>query len=115
MRKLSVIIIVILLVPIIAISQQQDKKNKQDQQSPQKKQDPVDDGDVIKLDAKLVNILFSAQDKQNHYINDLQQKDIEILEDGIAQEIFTFKRETDLPLTIAILVDVSGSEQQVIP
>ena len=60
-------------------------------------------------------MLFSVQDKQNRYLNDLKQEDIQVLENGQPQDIFTFKRELDLPLTMAILVDVSGSEQFTLP
>ncbi|MBI1762846.1 MAG: VWA domain-containing protein, partial [Acidobacteria bacterium] len=55
------------------------------------------------------------QDKQNRYINDVAQEEITVLEDGKPQQIFTFKREFDLPLTMAILVDVSGSERFMLP
>lgn len=118
MKQYKVLIVassLILALSISAISQQQSKTTKQDPPPQKKQQDPIDDDQVLKLGTKLVNILFSAQDKQNRYFNDLQQTDVEIFEDGKPQEIFTFKRETDLPLTIAILVDVSGSEEQTIP
>jgi len=96
---------------------QQDKKPSQQKQDP-KKQDPQkkpDDVDTIKIGTQLVNILFSVQDKQNRYINDLKQEEVEILENGQPQQIFAFKKEFDLPLTMAILVDVSGSEQYTLP
>src|SRR5262245_18500169 len=93
------------------------KEKKQGQTKPQDKKPPekVDEDQTIKLDTKLVNVLFSVQDKQNHYINDLKQEDVEILENGQAQQIFTFKREFDLPLTLALQIDVSGSEQYTLP
>ncbi len=93
----------------------QDPKKGDAKQDP-KKQDPKpDDVDTIKLGTQLVNLLFAVQDKQNRYINDIKQEDITLLEDGKPQQIFTFKKELDLPLTMAILVDVSGSEQYTIP
>jgi Ca-activated chloride channel homolog len=97
-------------------SAQQDK-NKQQPQPQQKPQDPKkpDEDQVIKLGTQLVNVLFSVQDKQNRYLNELKQEDIDVLENGQPQQIFTFKRELDLPLTMAILVDVSGSEQYTLP
>src|SRR5262245_43055195 len=72
-------------------------------------------GPTIRLGTELVNVLFSAIDKQNRYITDLTMRDITVLEDGKSQNIFTFKREQDLPLTIAILVDVSRSVLPVLP
>ena len=98
---------------------QEQKKGEQKKGAPKqdpKPQDPKpDDVGTIKLDTQLVNLLFAVQDKQNRYINDLKQEDITLLEDGKPQQIFTFKKEFDLPLTMAILVDVSGSEQYVLP
>jgi VWFA-related protein len=103
-----------------AVAQQNNKQgNGQDQKKPQQqKQDPQqkkDDEMTLKFGSKLVNVLFSVQDKQNRYLNDLKQEDIQILENGQVQDIFTFKRELDLPLTMAILVDVSGSERFTLP
>ncbi len=72
-------------------------------------------GTTIRLGTQLVNVLFSVTDKQNRYVNDLAASDVKVLEDGKPQEIFTFKRESDLPLTMAILVDVSNSVVPVLP
>jgi Ca-activated chloride channel homolog len=101
--------------PQPSIAAQQEKK--QGQTKPQEKKPPekIDEDQTIKLDTKLVNVLFSVQDKQNRYITDLKQEDVEILENGQIQQIFTFKREFDLPLTLALLIDVSGSEQYTLP
>lgn len=89
---------------------QQDRKP-----APQKKAEDDTDQQPIRVGTQLVNVLFSVSDKQNRYINDLTKEDITILEDGKPQQIFTFKKETDLPLTMALLVDVSGSEKYVLP
>jgi len=96
-------------------NKQDQKKSQQQKQQPQKPQKPEQEEPTIKFGTKLVNVLFSVQDKQNHYINDLKQEDVQILENGQPQDIFTFKRELDLPLTMAILVDTSGSEEYMLP
>jgi Ca-activated chloride channel family protein len=98
-------------------AKQDQKKSQQQKQQPQQPQQPQQKEDelTLKFGAKLVNVLFSVQDKQNRYLNDLKQEDIQVLENGQPQDIFTFKRELDLPLTMAILVDVSGSEQLTLP
>ncbi len=88
------------------------KKGDEKQQQQKKKEDEVE---TIRVGTQLVNVLFAAQDKQNRYINDVAQEEITVLEDGKPQQIFTFKREFDLPLTMAILVDVSGSERYMLP
>ena len=95
-------------------AKQDQKKSQQQKQQPQQQQQKEDEL-TLKFGAKLVNVLFSVQDKQNRYLNDLKQEDIQVLENGQPQDIFTFKRELDLPLTMAILVDVSGSEQFTLP
>jgi VWFA-related protein len=97
------------------VTAQQDKKQEQKKSQDRKPPQKVDEEQTIKLGTQLVNVLFSVQDKQNRYINDVKQEDIEILENGQPQQIFTFKREFDLPLTLALLVDVSGSEQYTLP
>jgi VWFA-related protein len=70
--------------------------------------------DVIKVDVNVVNILTSVRDKRGALMPSLEQKDFTILEDGKPQEIKYFTRETDLPLTIGLLVDVSGSQRNLI-
>jgi VWFA-related protein len=68
----------------------------------------------IKVDVDLVNILTSVRDKRGALIPSLQKEDFTILEDGKAQPIKYFTKETDLPLTIGLLVDVSGSQRNLI-
>jgi VWFA-related protein len=65
--------------------------------------------DEVQLGAELVNVPFSVSDKKNRMIVDLKQEELQILEDGKPQEIFSFERLTETPLTIALLVDISGS------
>jgi Ca-activated chloride channel homolog len=69
------------------------------------------DEQVLKLGTQLVTVPFNVTDKHNRYINDLSKDDIEILEDNKPQEVFSFERQTDLPITIAMLIDISGSQQ----
>lgn len=73
------------------------------------------DIDVVRTETDLTNLLFTATDKNNRYLTMLQQGDIRLLEDGVPQTLFTFQRETDRPLSIAFLIDVSGSEEQTLP
>src|SRR5713101_7838590 len=73
------------------------------------------DVDVIRTETDLTNLLFTATDKNNRYLTTLQQSDIRVLEDGVPQTLFTFQRETDRPLAIAFLIDVSISEERTLP
>ena len=57
-----------------------------------------------------VNVLFIATDKHGKFVRDLNQSDFEILDDHKPpQSIVNFRRETDLPLHLGLLIDVSGS------
>jgi VWFA-related protein len=69
---------------------------------------------VIKVDVDLVNILCSVRDKDGRYINTLNKEDFTVLENGKQQELRYFTRESDLPLTIGLLVDVSKSQENLI-
>ena len=64
---------------------------------------------AIKVDVDLVNVLCNVYDKRGALVNDLTQEDFEVREDGKPQQLRYFARETNLPLTVALLVDVSGS------
>jgi VWFA-related protein len=82
------------------------------QKSPQK---PADDGLAsIKVDVDVVSVLTSVRDKKGTLIPNLSKEDFTILEDGKPQPIKYFSRETDLPLTLGLLVDVSGSQRNLI-
>jgi VWFA-related protein len=67
-------------------------------------QEPVFRGGV-----ELVDLLVSVRDEKGALAAKLDQSEFRILEDGVEQEIRRFSRETDLPLTIGMLVDLSGS------
>jgi Ca-activated chloride channel homolog len=57
-----------------------------------------------------VNVLFIATDKHGRFVRDLNEEDFAILDDHKPpQSILNFKRETDLPLHLGLLIDVSGS------
>ena len=57
-----------------------------------------------------VEISFTALDKEKHFVTTLQKEDIRILENEVPQEIVAFKKESDLPLSLAILIDTSPSQ-----
>jgi VWFA-related protein len=74
-----------------------------------------DDGDVVRVETDLTNILFTAVDKQKRFVTTLKQEDIRVTEDGQPQEVFAFYRQTDLPLSLAIVIDTSASEERTLP
>jgi Ca-activated chloride channel family protein len=69
------------------------------------------DNDPIQLSTDVVNVLFSVTDPQNRFIDDIDQPDVLITENGQQQEVFSFKKETNLPLVCAIVIDVSSSQE----
>jgi VWFA-related protein len=75
---------------------------------------PPDELPSITVDVDVVSILASVRDKRGALVPNLQKDDFTILEEGKAQAIKYFTRETDLPLTIGLLVDVSGSQRNLI-
>jgi Ca-activated chloride channel homolog len=78
-------------------------------------QTPANQEEVIRTETDLTNLLFTATDKNNRYFTTLQQGDVRVLEDGVPQTLFTFQRETDRPLSLAFLIDVSISEERTLP
>ena len=77
---------------------------------------PVDIGNVqtLKVNVNLVNLYLSARDK-NGFITNLHKDDCPLLEDKVPQTIKNFTQEKNLPLTIGILLDTSGSQMNVLP
>src|SRR5262249_18942848 len=86
-----------------------------DQKPHDKDEDVMVNDEPVSLKADLVNLLFTAVDNNNRVISDIRQDEITVLEDGRPQQLFTFKRETTLPINIAILMDLSGSQEYTFP
>jgi VWFA-related protein len=68
---------------------------------------PVED--LITVDVDLVNIYFTVCNRKGHLIADLSRERFAIFEDGHPQVITHFSRQTDVPLTVVLLIDTSGS------
>ena len=83
-------------------------------QKPAPQPPPEEETPVIRVDVELVNLFFSARDRKGGYVRGLEAQDFEVYEDGKRQEIKFFARETDLPLTLGLLVDVSRSQERLI-
>jgi Ca-activated chloride channel homolog len=91
---------------------QAQQQNKQQPAPPAEAQEP---DEPVEIGAELVTVPFSISDKKNTLIIDVKKEEVQILEDGKAQEIFSFERLTETPITIALLVDVSGSLVEGLP
>lgn len=69
---------------------------------------------TIQVEVNVVNILAAVRNKAGGLVNNLSKDDFNLLEDGKEQTIKYFTRETDVPLTIGLLVDVSASQRNLI-
>jgi Ca-activated chloride channel homolog len=65
----------------------------------------------LRVDVNLVNIAFSVHDAGGLRAADLNKDDFEVLEDGVPQKISFFARSADVPLSLALIGDVSGSQE----
>ena len=66
----------------------------------------------IKVDVSLVNVAFIVRDRSGALAGNLTKDDIEVLEDGVPQEVRFFGRSADLPLRLALIMDVSSSQDK---
>ena len=83
---------------------------------PQSKKPPNSEETMpsIKVDVDVVNILCSVRNKAGGLVGNLSKDDFTLFEDGKPQTIKYYTRETDLPLTIGLLIDISGSQARLI-
>ncbi len=62
----------------------------------------------------MVNVFATVRDKEGQIVRDLTKDDFELQEDGRPQTIRYFAKQSDLPLTLGLLVDTSGSERRML-
>jgi len=77
---------------------------------------PSDDQSVetLKVNVEIVQLFFNVKDKHGALIPSLTKDTFDVFEDGKPQVIKYFKAESDLPLTLGILIDASGSQRRVL-
>jgi VWFA-related protein len=80
-----------------------------------KEEVPQESDEVVRVETNLTSIFFTAADSNKRFVSNLTKGAIRVLEDGQPQEIFTFQQNIDLPLSIAILIDTSLSEERTLP
>src|SRR5579863_5119354 len=78
---------------------------------------PSEDQSVatFKLQVNLVDLFFTVKDKSGILVPHLTKNDCSVSEDKIPQTLKNFQAETDLPLTLGIMLDTSGSQEYVLP
>ncbi|MBZ5718978.1 MAG: VWA domain-containing protein [Acidobacteriia bacterium] len=86
----------------------------QDQEQSQDQNDRDQVTETLKVNVDVVQLFFNVKDKKGGLIPSLAKDDFEVLEDGKPQTIKYFAAESNLPLTLGILIDASGSQQRVL-
>jgi VWFA-related protein len=80
-------------------------------QKPEEQQQPAE---TLKVSVNVVGLFFNVKDKHGSLIPNLTKNDFEVYEDGTPQTIKYFAAESNLPLTLGILIDSSGSQLRVL-
>jgi len=70
--------------------------------------------ETLKVNVEVVQLFFNVKDKHGALIPSLTKTDFDVFEDGKPQTVKYFKAESDLPLTLGMLIDTSGSQQRVL-
>ena len=107
MKPLIVGLMLAVLISSVALGQR-GQRGQQQQKSAEVARKPADD-QTLSVNVDLVNILFTVADRKGKFVTNLKKDDFRVFEDERPQIITNFSSETDLPLTIALLVDTSGS------
>src|SRR5271165_4044227 len=113
---LRALLLMLLLAGFAAASPQQSTpsqdQNHQDQNHQDQDQDQA--ATTLKVNVNVVQLFFNVKDKKGALIPNLTKDDFQILEDGKPQTIKYFAAESNLPLTLGILIDSSGSQRNVL-
>ncbi len=129
-RVVAVVILVALAISVATaqvppVQRARRVSNLQDPKTPKPPQPPTsqkpgsvatddDEAEVVRVETNLVNTLFTAIDKDHHFLTSLSSGDVRIFENNVPQAVSLFERETDRPLSLAILVDTSESQRGVL-
>ncbi len=104
-----VLVIVLAITACMAAQQQQ-----QQAQLPQQQQQPQQAPDMS-VHVKVVNVPATVRDKHGKIVHNLTRDDFILEDQGQPQTIQYFSQESDLPLTLGLMVDTSGSQRRVLP
>src|ERR1700674_2977550 len=103
--------VVCLLALLAAVAQAQDPV-KGDRVPPGAGQSQRNTDDTFRVQVRLVSVFTTVTDAHGAPIDDLNKEDFRVLEDGVAQTISIFDRESDLPLNVVLAVDTSESTRK---
>jgi VWFA-related protein len=107
---LRALLLLILVAGFSAASAQSTPAPDQNRQN----QDQDQAATTLKVNVNVVQLFFNVKDKKGALIPSLTKDDFQILEDGKPQTVKYFAAESNLPLTLGILIDSSGSQARVL-
>jgi VWFA-related protein len=67
---------------------------------------------ALKSTVNLVNLFATVRDKSKRIVGDLKQEDFKVYEENQQQQVAFFSKEVTMPITLGLLIDTSGSEQE---
>ena len=110
MKRVFIGLVLVLILSSLVAAQrpQQEKPQSSAGAAPAPQSTPQPD-QTISVEVNLVNILFTVADRKGKFVTNLKKEDFKVFEDERAQIVTNFSSESNLPLTIALLVDTSGS------
>lgn len=98
--------------PAAALVRGRESSPQQTQQAQQDQVPTSQQGLVVKT--QVVNVFATVRDKKHSIISTLKQDDFKIYEDGVEQKVAFYSKEMNLPITLGILIDTSGSMQEIL-
>jgi len=107
---LACLLVIVSASAVVAQNSQKNDAQNQDSQ----KSDRDESLETLKVNVNVVQLFFNVKDKHGALIPNLTKDDFDILEDGKPQTVKYFAAESDLPLTLGILIDASGSQRNVL-
>jgi VWFA-related protein len=103
------------LLPALALAALAPFTLSQQSSQPAQSQQPADqNAETLKVNVNVVQLFFNVKDKHGALIPNLTKDDFQIAEDGKPQTIKYFAAESNLPLTLGVMIDASGSQRNVI-
>ncbi len=103
-RLLPALLVASLFLAVIVLAQQPSQQSDKDQKP----------GETLKINVNVVQLFFNVKDKHGALIPNLTKDDFTIAEDTKAQNIKYFTAESNLPLTLGMMIDSSGSQRNVL-
>jgi len=89
------------------IQQDQQQQQPQDQNLPQAQK-------PLQVNTELVSVFITVRNKEHGIVNDLKQDDFRVFEDGQEQKVAFFSKDVNMPISLGILIDTSGSQTDVL-